>query len=161
VSGNPVESSAAAASCGILEEIAREDDTVGAQGSIAGFFERRQLLFATKTDPGALSAHGRVFLEAGLLDSALESFAMAGDSAGLARVEEAARRTGDTFSLVAALKALGKAATPAEWVAIGETALKAGMLWFAYRAFEKADNQDGLERTRAAMHGAGITPEQQ
>jgi len=133
---------------------------VGTQGSIPGFYERRELLFAAKSDAAALSRHGRGFLEAGLLDSALESFAMAGDSAGLAQVDEAARRAGDTFSLVAVLKALGKTATPAEWVAIGETALKAGMLWFAYRAFEKADNQDGLERTRAAMHAAGISPEQ-
>jgi len=133
---------------------------VDTQGSIPGFFERRELLFAAKPNPATLSAQGRIFLEAGLLDSALESFAMAGDSAGLALVEEAARRAGDTFSLVPALKALGKTATPAEWIAIGETALTAGMLWFAYRAFEKADNQDGLERTRAAMHAAGISPEQ-
>jgi len=132
---------------------------VGTQGSIPGFYERRALLFAAKTDPAALSAQGRGFLAAGLLDSALESFAMAGDSAGLAQVEEAARRAGDTFSLVPALKALGKTVTPPEWVAIGETALKAGLLWFAYRAFEKADNQDGLERTRTAMHAAGISPE--
>jgi len=132
---------------------------VGAQGSIPGFYERRDLLFATKSDPAALSAHGRGFLEAGLLDSALESFAMAGDTAGLAQVDEAARRAGDSFTLVATLKALGKTATPAEWVAMGETALNAGMLWFAYRAFEKADNQGGLERTRTAMHAAGITPE--
>lgn len=132
---------------------------MGTKESIPGFFERRDLLFAPKSDPAALSAHGRGFLEAGLLDSALESFAMAGDSAGLARVEEAARRAGDSFSLVAVLKALGKTATPVEWVAIGETALQAGMLWFAYRAFEKADNQDGLERARAAMHAAGINPE--
>ena len=131
------------------------------QGSIPGFFERRELLFAAKPVPASLSAHGRVFLEAGLLDSALESFVMAGDSAGLAGVEEAARRAGDTFSLVPALKALGKTATPAEWIAVGETALQSGLLWFAYRAFEKADNQDGLERTRKEMHAAGITPEQQ
>jgi hypothetical protein len=44
----------------------------------------------------------------------------------------------------------------AEWVGVGETALTAGLLWFAYRAFEKADHQDGLERTRAAMRAAGI-----
>jgi len=143
-----------------LHEV-RGDGALGTQGSITGFFERRELLFATKPDPAALSAQGRLFLEAGLLDSALESFAMAGDSAGLAQVEEAARRAGDTFSLVAAHKALGKTATPAEWIDVGETALKAGMLWFAYRAFEKADNQDGLERTRTAMHAAGISPEQQ
>lgn len=134
---------------------------MGTQGSIPGFFERRELLFAAKSDPAALKQQGRGFLEAGLLDSALESFAMAGDGDGLAQVELAARRTGDTFSLVAALRALGKKASPTEWVAIGETALKAGLLWFAYRAFEKADNQDGLERTRTAMHAAGITPEQQ
>lgn len=132
---------------------------MGTQKSVPGFYERRELLFAAKPDPAALSAQGRVFLEAGLLDSALESFAMAGDSAGLSHVEAAARRAGDTFSLVPALKALGKTASPAEWVAIGETALQAGMLWFAYRAFEKADNQGGLERTRAAMHAAGISPE--
>ena len=134
---------------------------MGTQGSLPGFYERRELLFAVKPVPASLSAQGRIFLEAGLLDSALESFAMAGDSAGLAQVDEAARRAGDTFSLVAVLKALGKTATPAEWVAIGETALKAGLLWFAYRAFEKADSQDGLERTRTAMHAAGISPGQQ
>lgn len=132
---------------------------MGTQGTIPGFYERRELLFATKPDPSALSAHGRAFLEDGLLDSALESFAMAGDTAGLARVEEAARRTGDSFTLVAVLKALGKSPTPVEWVAIAETALQAGLLWFAYRAFEKADNQEGLERTRTAMHTAGISPE--
>jgi hypothetical protein len=139
---------------------AREDVAVSTQGSLPGFYERRELLFAAKPVPASLSAQGRIFLEAGLLDSALESFAMAGDSAGLAQVEAAARSAGDTFSLVAALKALGKTPTSAEWAAIGETALNAGMLWFAYRAFEKADNQDGLERTRTAMHAAGITPEQ-
>ena len=134
---------------------------MGTQGALPGFYERRELLFAAKPDPAALSAQGRSFLDTGLLDSALESFAMAGDSAGLAQVEEAARRAGDSFTLVPALKALGKTMTPVEWVAVGETALQAGMLWFAYRAFEKADNQDGLERARAAMHAAGITPELQ
>ena len=134
---------------------------MGAEGSIPGFFERRELLFAPKPNPAALSAQGRGFLQAGLLDSALESFAMAGDTAGLAAVEEAARRAGDTFSLLAAHKSLGKTMTGADWNAVGETALTAGMLWFAYRAFEKADNQDGLGRARAAMHAAGINPEQQ
>ena len=131
---------------------------MGTQESLPGFFERRELLFAEQPNKAALSAQGQIFLNAGLLDSALESFAMAGDTAGLAQTEEAARRAGDTFSLVAVLKAAGKSATPAEWVTIGETGLGAGMLWFAYRAFEKADNQDGLERTRAAMHAAGISP---
>jgi hypothetical protein len=142
-----------------VREISQGGRHVGAEGSIPGFYERRELLFSTKPVAAALSAHGRVFLTAGLLDSALESFAMAGDTASLAEAEAAARSSGDTFSLVQALKALGKSATPAEWVAVGETALAAGLLWFAYRAFEKADSQDGLDRTRTAMHAAGISPE--
>ena len=131
---------------------------MGTEKSQPGFFERRELLFAPQPNPAGLSAQGRLCLGAGLLEGALEFFAKAGDVAGLAQVEEAARRSGDAFSLEASLKALGKTATPAEWAAVGETALGAGLLWFAYRAFEKADNQAGLERTRREMHAAGITP---
>jgi len=133
---------------------------VGTGKSQPGFFERRELLFAPQPNQAALSAQGRLCLEAGLLEGALEFFAKAGDTGGLAQVEEAARRSGDAFSLEAALKALGRTASPAEWAAVGETALGAGLLWFAYRAFEKADNQDGLERTRREMHAAGISPAQ-
>jgi hypothetical protein len=125
-----------------------------------GFFEQRELLYAEQANATALSAQGRRFLEAGLLDGALESFLKAGDRAGLAQVEAAARAAGDSFSLEAALKALGKTASPAEWTAVGETALAAGLLWFAYRAFEKADDQDRLERTRREMSAAGISPVQ-
>ena len=130
------------------------------QDLLPSFYQRRELLFAEKPEPAALSAHGRRFLEAGLLDSALESYAAAGDAAGLAQVEEAARRAGDTFTLVAGLKALGKTDAAAAWASTGERALGAGLLWFAYRAFEKAESQEGLERTRHAMHEAGITFEQ-
>jgi hypothetical protein len=131
---------------------------VGTEKVLPGFFEKRESLFAPEPAPAALSARGRVFLEAGLLDNALEFFAKAGDTAGLALVEEAARRSGDAFSLEAALKALGRTAPPAEWVAVGERALGAALLWFAYHAFEKADDQGGLDRTRQAMHAAGISP---
>jgi hypothetical protein len=125
-----------------------------------GFFEKRELLYAGQINAAALGVQGRRFLEAGLLDSALESFLKAGDTAGLAQVDAAARAAGDSFSLEAALKALGKTAAPAEWIAVGETALAAGLLWFAYRAFEKADDQDRLERTRREMSAAGISPGQ-
>jgi len=125
--------------------------------ALPGFKERRELIFAERPDAGALSARGRKLIEAGLPDGALEMFAKAGDTDGIAQAAEAARRAGDVFTLEAALKALGKTASPAEWVAVGETALAAGLLWFAYRAFEKADNQAGLERVRQQMHAAGIS----
>jgi tetratricopeptide (TPR) repeat protein len=131
---------------------------MAAAGAIPGFFEKRELIYAAQPDATALRAQGRRLLEGGLLEAALESFALAGDTAGIGEVAAAARAAGDAFAYEAALKALGKAPAAAEWVALGETAFAAGMLWFAYRAFEKADHQDGLERARRAMHDAGLSP---
>jgi len=132
---------------------------MGKNAAAPGFFEKRDLLYAGEPDASALSARGREFLEAGLLDVALELFARAGNAEGLAEVDAAAFRAGDAFSFEAARKALGKTASAEEWVAVGERAFEAGLLWFAYRSFEKADHQEGLERTRREMFHAGITPE--
>jgi len=129
---------------------------VGAPGTLTGFFAKRELLYAGQPDGPALSARGRALLEAGLRDSALEMYIKAGDTAGLSQVVEAAREAGDAFTFEAALKALGRKAQPSEWVAVGETALAGGLLWFAYRAFEKADSQEALERVRKEMFNAGI-----
>lgn len=129
---------------------------MGAETAGAGFFERRKLLSAEQPDRAGLVAQGRADLEAGLLENALEAFAKAGDAEGQAAVALAAREAGDVFAYEAALKALGRAATTAEWAEIGERALAAGRLWFAHRAFERADNQEGLERARRLMHDAGI-----
>ena len=126
--------------------------------AIPGFFERRELIHAAQPNAAALRAQGKDLLESGLLEGALESFVKAGDTEGLGQVAAAASAAGDAFAYEAALKALGRTAGPAEWVALGETALAAGMLWFAYRAFEKADHQENLERTRRLMFEAGITP---
>ena len=128
------------------------------QDAIPGFFEKRELVYAAQPNAAALRAQGKRLLEAGILEGALESFTKAGDTSGIGEVAEAARAAGDAFAFEAALKALGKTPVPPEWVALGETALAAGMLWFAYRAFEKADHQDGLERARRAMHDAGMSP---
>jgi chloramphenicol 3-O-phosphotransferase len=125
---------------------------------LPGFFEKRAMLYAEQPDRTELGRAGGQFLAQGLLDSALELFVKAGDTAGIERVLEAARAAGDSFSFEAALRALGRTAAPAEWVAIGEKALADGRLAFAYQAFEKADNQEGLERTRRELSAAGIAP---
>ena len=131
---------------------------MAAEGGLPGFFEKRGLVYADQPNAGGLRAQGQRLLDAGVLEGALESFANAGDAEGIGRVAAAAATAGDAFAYEAAVKALGKAPTPAEWVAVGETALAAGMLGFAYRAFEKADHQDGLERARQAMLAAGLAP---
>lgn len=124
---------------------------------VAGFFETRDQVYAAQPNAAALRALGKRALDQGLLERALECFTKGTDAEGLGQVAAAARAVGDTFAYEAALKALGRTAPADEWVAVGETALAAGLLWFAYHAFEKADRQEALERVRSAMFAAGVT----
>jgi hypothetical protein len=130
---------------------------MAAQTAVPGFFEKRDLIYAAQPNVAALRAQGKAQLGSGLFEGALESFVKAADTEGIGEVAAAARAAGDAFAYEAAFKALGKSPAAPEWVTLGETALAAGMLGFAYRAFEKADHQDGLERTRRAMFEAGIS----
>jgi hypothetical protein len=125
--------------------------------SYPGFFRRREMLDGDGTAGGTLSQFGSELAEQGLLDEALGYFVKAGDREGMERVLEESRRVGDTFSFEASLRALGREASKEEWGALGKQALENGRLWFAYRAFEKADDQSGLEKVRASMNDHGIT----
>lgn len=108
--------------------------------------------------PDALSRQGRELLSQGLLDEALVFFLKAGDEEGIRAVADEGRREGDFFSFEAALRGLGSQAGAEDWNTLAENALGRGRLWFAYRAFEKADDQPGLERVRRAMAEQGILP---
>ena len=122
-----------------------------------GFFRRREMLDAEGTPEKTLSAQGEELAAHGLLDEALTFFARAGNRQGMERVLEESRRSGDFFSFEAALRALNLEATREEWGALGRQALEDGKLWFAYRAFEKADDQEGLGKVRASMSEKDIT----
>jgi tetratricopeptide (TPR) repeat protein len=128
------------------------------QAAIPGFFEKREMMYAEKPDQAGMKARGEALLAEGLLDGALELFQRAGHAAGLEKVLEAARREGDAFTFDAALRALGRPAAAEEWVRLAETAFAEGRLSFAYQAFERADHQAGLEKTRHEMAAAGIQP---
>jgi hypothetical protein len=121
-----------------------------------GFFRRREMLNAGTTPAETLSDKGAELAAQGLLDEALAFFLRAGNRDGIEGVLEESRRTGDTFTFEAALRALGREASKEEWGGVGRKALEEGRLWFAYRAFEKADDQGGLEKVRAAMETLGV-----
>jgi len=124
--------------------------------SYPGFFRRREMLDGDGTAGGTLSGLGSELVGQGLLDEALGYFVKAGDRDGMESVLEESRRVGDTFTFEAALRALGSEASKEEWGALGRQALENGRLWFAYRAFEKADDQPGLDKVRASMSDHGI-----
>jgi hypothetical protein len=116
------------------------------------------MLDGDKTAGGTLREFASELVDQGLLDEALGYFVKAGDREGMESVLEESRRVGDTFSFEASLRALGREASKEEWGALGKQALDNGRLWFAYRAFEKADDQPGLEKVRASMSDHDIVP---
>jgi hypothetical protein len=128
------------------------------KGSDLSFIKKRELLFSAQTPPAALKMRGRELLEQGLFDDALEFFIKAQDHEGMEKILEECRRTGDAFTFEATLRALGRAAAREEWERMAQTALDSGQLWFAYRAFEKADNQAGLQKVREQMAGQRSKP---
>ena len=79
------------------------------------------------------------------------SFTRAGDDSGLKEMALKCRKEGDAFGFEAASRALGVKPDAGDWRELGGTALSLGKLWFAYRAFEKAEDQEGLERVRRRM----------
>lgn len=127
------------------------------EAKVPGFFRRRDLLDSEQPAERKLVDQGEEFAEQGLLDEALTFFIRAGDDKGMRRVLAESRSLGDSFTFDAALRVLGKTASRSEWKEVGEKAFEAGRLWFSYRAFEKADYQEGLEKVRAAMGEQGVS----
>ena len=127
------------------------------EAKVPGFFRRREMIDNEQTAERKLVEQGGEFAKQGLLDEALTFFIRAGDEKGMKEVLAESRRLGDSFTFDAALRVLGKTASREEWKEVGEKAFEAGRLWFAYRAFEKADNQEGLEKVRTAMGEQGVS----
>jgi len=119
--------------------------------SVSGFFRKRELLQGDRASKGDLIGVGRGLAAEGLLDEALLFFAKAEDGEGMANILEESRRRGDAFTFEAALRALGRTASPKEWSEVGEQAAAAGQFRFAWRAFEKAGDKEGLEKVRLAL----------
>ena len=74
-----------------------------------------------------------------------------GSGTGLEDMVLRCRKEGDAFGFEAASRALGKKPEAGEWKELGGTALALGKLWFAYRAYEKAEDQGGLDKVRQSM----------
>ena len=127
--------------------------------TLPGFFEKRELLYAEQPNAAALRragarrAGGRAAgARAGVLRQGRRHRGAGAGGRGRAR-------RGRRLRFEAALKALGQdGGGGRSGSRSARRRSRPGLLWFAYRAFEKADHQDGLERTRRAMFEAGIAP---
>jgi hypothetical protein len=126
---------------------------------VTGFFKRQQML-GEGASGEQLSKEAHRLAGEGLLDDAITFFIGAGDTAGLEKMALRCLKDGDLFGFEAASRALGKEPEAGEWQELGNKALAHGKLWFSYRAFEKAEDHDGLEKVRRRMSEEGVEPPQ-
>lgn len=124
---------------------------VSDEAVVTGFFKRQEMLESEGTSKEQLSQEARRLADEGLLDEAVTFFIRAEDTAGLDEMAARCRKEGDLFGFEAASRALGREPEAGEWKELGGTALTLGKLWFAYRGYEKADDQEGLDKVRQRM----------
>ena len=123
---------------------------------VTGFFKRQQLLDGEGVSHEQLSREAERLAGEGLTDEAVTFYARAENEGGLKEMAHRCRKDGDAFGFAAASHALGTRPDTGDWKELGGTALALGKLWFAYRAFAKAEDQEGLEKVRQRMAEANV-----
>ncbi len=104
--------------------------------------QKRALLHAPDTPRDKLLAYAEKYLEEGYLYEALEFFEKAREQSGLDRVRDAAVAEGDA-TLLGWIARNGLAQVTADhWRMAGENAQKAGKVYYADAAFQRASRPD-------------------
>ncbi len=123
---------------------------------LPGFYEKRKILFGARTTPEKMRETGRLFMEAGRYDDALEFFERCAAEDLARRIAAQALEAGDAPLFMRAKRVLREAITDEEWSRLAATAEKAGAQSMAYVAHLKA----GHEEEAARLRPQGQEPEQ-
>ncbi len=97
-------------------------------------FDRRQCI-----------AYGKIYLEAGNVNDAIDFFAKAKAEDELKALLSRTIEEGDVFLFQKIHKLLESSPSNEQWERLGEAALKLGKLEFAAKAFENANNKERLK----------------
>ena len=123
------------------------------QTELPGFYEKRKTLFGRKTAPEKMLQTGRVFMDAGRYDDALEFFERC-EAADLVRqITATAMRAGDTSLYMRAKKVLKEDTSDEEWTQLAANAEQAGKHTMAYLAHLKAGHEQEAARLRRLAQG--------
>lgn len=106
--------------------------------------KRREILYGKDTPPETLIEYGRLYLEEGRWNDAVEFFGRAHYKEGLFELKELALREGDYFLMSQVSEFLGEELEAEEWKRLGHRALEAGKFHFAQKAFGQAGDAEGL-----------------
>lgn len=123
-----------------------------AKNQLPKWQERQKLLYSKdkKVDSQKLSILGKLALEQGYLQDALEYFKAAQDAAGMKKVKEIALQEGDVF-IFSALEKESEPFDAETWTKVGYRAMELKKYRFAKTAFEKTENELMLAKLEALL----------
>lgn len=113
--------------------------------------KRREILYGKDTPPDVLREYGRLYLQEGRLNDAVEFFGRAGYREGLMELKQIALKEGDFFLLHHIGEFLQEEFPPEVWKALGKRALEMGKYHFAYKAFGQAGDPEGMRIAQERM----------
>jgi len=107
----------------------------------------RQIKYGEKSTPARKVSTANVLLDAGRTAEALDLFLLAGDKDGVSRLRDLAIREGRPILLLI-LERVGTRLPPEQWKAAAEAAIASSRWRDAYRCYQKAGDEKGLEAVR-------------
>ena len=110
---------------------------------------KRDLLYSPKAGDAERNAAADVFIDAERFGEALEFIEVTRDAERLAKIQAAGLERGDTFLLQQVERIRGEAADPATWREFAEKAVSLGKYYDAYRALQRAGEEEKAEEVRA------------
>lgn len=115
------------------------------KGRLPDPLKRREILYGKGTPAEVLIEYGKLYLEEGRLNDAVEFFGMAGFKEGLMEIKELALKEGDYFLLEKVFEFLGEEGKKEDRISLGRRALELGMFSFAKKAFAKAGDVEAMK----------------
>lgn len=112
------------------------------------YLEKRRLLNSNEIDRDILVAYGNFYLEAGMINDALDFFEKADFEEGLKKIQRVSLEEGDVFVFKRVNKILGMEILDEQWNEIGNRALELGKSLYAALAFEAAGNSERAKEVR-------------
>ncbi len=115
------------------------------KGRLPDPLKRREILYGKGTPTEVLIEYGKLYLEEGRLNDAVEFFGVAGFKEGLMEMKELAIKEGDYFLLERVFEFLGEEGGKEEWLSLGKRALELEKFVFAKKAFAKAGDLEAMK----------------
>ncbi len=118
---------------------------------LPSYREKQRILYIDHRSERDLVAYGDAFLEAGKIFDAVECYQRANYTAGLEKIRDMAKQSGDVMLFQQVMKPLKQTVSDDAWNEIGQRALDLKKYAFALHAFENSNNIMMIEQIKITM----------